>query len=233
MSTILVSAFPASIWDGSTPVRSGMGIEAAPNWQDWDRLVTELIKTQTVLADLTGGDTALTAAEIVNTPAGAIASINVQTALDELDTEKAALVHNHTYVSIVSAFANSAGGLTRRMATAQGTATAAATFNIAVQVPAGARILGVQLRVDVALTAGTGVSWAAAYNTGATQAIATGKSFNINTKVNASFDHFTETDITTGATDITITCNAVNFIAGGKITAVVYYEDLTTLGDYI
>jgi len=260
MSTILVSSFPTSVWDGTSASRTTRGLELAPDWKDWDRIVAELIKTQTVVNALSGGDSSLTAADIVNVAAGAIAATNVQTALNELDSEKtnlaavkadsdvasaislkhaeshthmtyAALAHDHTYVSVVGALLG--GGLVRQVKSAQGTATAAATFNIPVQVPAGAVILGAQLRVDVALTAGTGTSWEATYNTGASQVIATGKAFAINTKANAPFDHKTDTDITSNVTDITITCNAADFIAGGKITAIVYYEEYTPLGNYV
>jgi len=121
----------------------------------------------------------------------------------------------------------STGGLKIMAAEALGTATAAATFNIATQVPTGARIIGCQLRVDTALSN----TWDAAYNTGSTTAIATNQAVAKNTKVNVMQSGLAE-DVTTDATDITITKNGGgNFTAGGQVRAIVYYETFTAMGD--
>jgi len=101
---------------------------------------------------------------------------------------------------------------------------------IAIQVPSGAKIIGCQLRVDEALA--DGETWDAAYSTGATQAIASGAAVAVNTKVNLFFDENAATAITSGLTDVTITKNGGGiFTLQGKITAIVYYEDFTAMGD--
>jgi len=119
-----------------------------------------------------------------------------------------------------------AGGLDIFYKEATGTATAAATFNIATQVPSGAQIIGCQLRVDTALSA----NFDSAYNTGATAAISTNSAKEVNTKVNLMFDSNAATNIASAATDITITKNAGgNFTAGGVVRAIVYYLGFTTM----
>lgn len=122
------------------------------------------------------------------------------------------------------------GGLVRLIAEATATMSGAST-DIDVDVPANCRILGVQLRVDTLIASGDGAaSWAAAYKTGATQAIATGQAFAKNTKVNKNFDTNADTDITTDVTKITITPNAGTFSAG-VVRAIVYYEAFIALPD--
>ena len=122
----------------------------------------------------------------------------------------------------------STGGKSILYKEATGTSTAATTFNIATQIPQGARIVGCQLRVDTALSN----NFDAAYNTGATQTIATAALKELNTKVNTLFDTNIATDITSATTDITITHNGVgDFTAGGVVRAIVYYEALFTMDD--
>ena len=104
-----------------------------------------------------------------------------------------------------------------------------ATENIDIQIPLGAKVLGVSLRVDSAITfGGGGTSWDAAYNTGSTQVIVTSANKSKNTKVDVMFDSNAATDILTAATDITITPSA-GTLATGVITAVAYYISLTSL----
>lgn len=128
---------------------------------------------------------------------------------------------------------NALGGVGRVAFSATANITADHTITIQVNIPSGAKILGVQMRVDVALAGGE--TWNAQYVTGATQAIATAQAVAQNTKVNKIFDENAATAITSGETDITITKNSNPgvdvFTAQGTIRAVVYYEDWTTLGD--
>lgn len=118
------------------------------------------------------------------------------------------------------------------LSTAEATAsiTAAASVVISTAVPSGARLRGVQLRVDTALAGGD--LWDAAYSGGATQSIATAQAVAKDTKVNAMFNTNAATDITSSATDVTITKNGGgSFTAQGAIRALVYYESLTALGN--
>ncbi len=137
-----------------------------------------------------------------------------------------------TTAKMVEKFACSAlGGVGRVAFSATANITANHTITIQVNIPDGAKILGVQMRVDTALAATE--TWNAQYVTGATQAIATNQAVAQNTKVNAFFDENAATAISSGETDITITKNSNPgvdvFTAQGTIRAVVYYEDWTAL----
>jgi len=122
----------------------------------------------------------------------------------------------------------SGGGLTRQLAEATGTPAGTTTnFVITLSIPTGARLLGCQLRVDTALTAGE--TWKADYSGGSTTAIAAaGQAVAKNTKINKL--HVDE--IATNTTNVTITRDAGNFTNGvGVIRAIAYYEALDILAD--
>ncbi len=143
-----------------------------------------------------------------------------------------ALRLTETTAKMVEKFACDAlGGVGRVAFSATANITADHTITIQVNIPSGAKILGVQMRVDTALAATE--TWNAQYVTGATQAIATNQAVAQNTKVNKFFDENAATAITSGETDITITKNSNPgvdvFTAQGTIRAVVYYEDWTAL----
>uniref|UniRef100_A0A6M3IKV7 Uncharacterized protein n=1 Tax=viral metagenome TaxID=1070528 RepID=A0A6M3IKV7_9ZZZZ len=121
----------------------------------------------------------------------------------------------------------SGGGLTRQLAEATSGALSGASGSIAVNVPTGARILGVQLRVDTLITAETGVSWTAVYVNTPTTAICAAQAFTKNTKFNAVHPAY---EITTGTVTITITPDAGTFTAG-VIRAIVYYEAIDAMSD--
>jgi len=124
------------------------------------------------------------------------------------------------------------GGVTTKTSEATGTATAASTFDIEVDIPSGAKIISCQLRVDVALSSGDGgTTWSAAYIDGSTQTLGAGKAFTKNTKVNTFFDETAVTAIASAETDITVTINSNNFISGGKVTAIVTYQEFTAMGN--
>jgi len=132
---------------------------------------------------------------------------------------------------ISSTVLNSDGGYMKTFTDTICTALSGASGSIPVNVPIGAKLLGVQLRVDVAITSGDGAtSWTAAYATGSTQSITTGQAFTKNTKVNKMFDPNVATPITTGTTTITITPNSGTFSAG-VVRAVCYYETFTAMGN--
>jgi len=115
------------------------------------------------------------------------------------------------------------GGFTRGFSEATVSISAAATCTIQVNVPATARILGCQLRVDTALTAGE--LWDAAYSGGSTDAICSGQAVAQNTKVNSL-----TSAVVTSETDIAITKNGGgSFTAAGVIRAIVYYEYFETM----
>lgn len=120
------------------------------------------------------------------------------------------------------------GGCLLKVAEATGTATAAATFNIAVNVPSGALLVGHQLRVDTALSN----NWDAAYATGSTTAISTNSAKEKSTKVTDFINVNAATGITTDVTIITITRNGGgNFTAGGVVRAIVYYFNFDAMPD--
>lgn len=122
------------------------------------------------------------------------------------------------------------GGLYIYRAEAAADIAAAASITIQVNVPAGAKIIGCQLRVDTALTGGE--LWAAAYETGSTQAIAASQAVAQNTKVNTMFDTNAATDIASAETDVAITKQGGgSFTAAGNIRAIVYYQMFTAMGN--
>jgi hypothetical protein len=125
---------------------------------------------------------------------------------------------------------NSTGGLDIRVAKASADITVAASISIAVAVPIGAKLLGAQIRVDEALTAGE--TWNAAYSGGNTTAIATTQAVAANTKVNTLYDVNAAVDITTNTTNIAITRSAGgSFTALGAMTAWVYFIVLSAVAD--
>jgi hypothetical protein len=126
--------------------------------------------------------------------------------------------------------AGTTGGLALSVAEAAANITAAESISIAVNVPSGARIIGCQLRVDTALTAGE--TWDAAYAGGATAAIASGAAVAKSTKVNSFFDVNAATNITSDVTTIAITKNGGgSFTALGRIRAIVYYQSFTAMAN--
>jgi len=120
----------------------------------------------------------------------------------------------------------SGGGFTRQLAEATSGALSGAIGSIAVNVPSGARILGVQLRVDTAITSDNATkTWAADYVNTPTTAITSGQVFDANTKFNAIHPAY---EITTGTVTITITA-AAGLFTGGVVRAICYYEAIDTM----
>jgi hypothetical protein len=135
-------------------------------------------------------------------------------------------------MQVSSTVALSLGGYVRTFAEATGTPAGTSTaFNIAVDVPATAKLLGCQLRVDTAFTAGE--TWSAAYyNAGGfgVTITATGQAVAQNTKVNIM--HLDMITATTGDIKVRITRDAGNFTNGvGVMRAIVYYEMFTAMGN--
>lgn len=120
---------------------------------------------------------------------------------------------------------NMGGGLALGVLNASTATMSGASVTLTINVPAGARLDAVQLRVDTAVTSGTGTSWSAAFSGGSTTSIATGQAFAKSTKVNTIL---AGTEITTGTTQIVITPNTGTF-TGGVIQAQVFYRSLATL----
>ena len=125
------------------------------------------------------------------------------------------------------------GGLYFEAAEATVDITAVHTCTIEVNIPSGAKLLNVQLRVDAALAAGE--TWDARYATGATQSIAAAQAVAVNTKVNKFFDENAATPIASAEVDITIQRSSNPgvdvFTAQGTIRAIVYYQANTTMAD--
>ena len=136
-----------------------------------------------------------------------------------LELEDATLAHE----TALATGQLSVGGLVRQSVAGSVEIEAAESAVIEFEVPAGAKILACQLRVDVALTAGE--TWSAAYSGGSTEAIATNQAVAKNTKVNSFV-----TDTTNDVTNITITKHGGGaFTAAGQISGVVYFETLTAM----
>lgn len=131
------------------------------------------------------------------------------------------------------------GQLALKSISASKTLTNAQTNTLAVQIPAGTMIVGIQLRNDTAVVGvddATGLvpitTYSAIYATGATQTINATIAVAINTKTNKFFDSNAATNITSAATDVTLDAGVGNkFTAGGIISAVAYYYELTSITD--
>ena len=119
-----------------------------------------------------------------------------------------------------------AGQVTLTKATAEATTSTGDTeLSIAVNVPENARVIGCQLRVDAALSQ----DFKAEYSGGLTQQIGGSISKDKNTKVNKWYDVNTDSDITSGVTNIKITPSLGSFSGGGTVRAIVYYYKFTDM----
>jgi hypothetical protein len=129
------------------------------------------------------------------------------------------------------------GELSVKSISASKTLTNARTNTLAIQIPSGAKIIGTQLRNDTAIaglddaTELTPITtYSAIYATGATQTINATIALTANIKTNTFFNVNAATDITSAATDITLDAGSGNkFTAGGIISAVTYYYELTSI----
>ena len=120
------------------------------------------------------------------------------------------------------------GGIFSSFKEATGTPSASTTyFDIPTLVDGTVRLMGVQLRVDTALTAGE--TWSAAFTNGSTTPIiTTGQAVAKNTKIYTMI----VPEITTNVTNVRITRDSGNFTNGvGVIRAIVYYDYFLTIAD--
>lgn len=129
------------------------------------------------------------------------------------------------------------GKLSIKQARTQHTLTNAQTNTIALQVPAGAKLIGAQLinktaiaGLDDATSLVPITTYAATYKTGATATIGATIAVAINTQTDAFFDTNAATDIASAATDIEVDAGVGNkFTAGGIIQADIFYFQLTSI----
>jgi parallel beta-helix repeat protein len=122
------------------------------------------------------------------------------------------------------------GGYQRLSVEATADIEADASTTITLGIPANAKLLGAQLRVDTALAALE--TWDAAFSGGSTTAIASAQAVAQNTKVTTMYNTNGATDITSNTTNIAITKNGGgNFTAQGTIRAIVHYEVMAAMSD--
>jgi hypothetical protein len=119
---------------------------------------------------------------------------------------------------------NMNGGFGHNAIEATATLSGAST-TITLNIPTGARLQGVQFRVDTLITSGTATSWSASFSGGSTTSLTSAQAFTKDTKANAML---AGTEITSGTTNIAITPNTGTFTAG-VIRASVYYYTLETV----
>lgn len=123
------------------------------------------------------------------------------------------------------------GLLTRKYVTAKATLGAEPT-EITVNIPSGVKLLAVQFSVSTEITAATATSWKASFTGGSTAVIDAGaNAFALNTKLNVMLSETTmaATAITTNTTQISIISNDASDFTSGEISAIVYYEELTSI----
>lgn len=119
------------------------------------------------------------------------------------------------------------------------TLTADQTCDIEIEIPVGAMIIGVQLRNDTAIegaddaTGETPIeTYAAAYSAGSTQAIATEIDISLNVTQNTLYDANADSAVMAAQANITLDAGTGNsFVAGGIVSAVAYYYELTSILD--
>lgn len=127
------------------------------------------------------------------------------------------------YSSVFSRVFTGSGGLVTKVAYASQAITASSSVTVAVAVPAGAKLLGTQIRVDSTLSN----AFDAAYSGGATQSITTGATPTTNVNVGALFNDNSATPITSGTTNVAITKNGGgSFSAQGSVSVWTYYQVL-------
>lgn len=131
-------------------------------------------------------------------------------------------------IAISSDAEGSTARLTRRTTHETHTLSLATTSDTTtMSIPSGARLLGVSMNVNTAVTDDAGDdTWSAAFITGSTTTIVTGASAALDTKV----DFIVPDEKTTAVAQIQFTPNAGSFSAG-IIEIVAYYEELTSLAD--
>jgi hypothetical protein len=130
-----------------------------------------------------------------------------------------------------SAVEDSLGGYVRTFAEATTGTMSGASATIAVNIPVGARALGVQLRVDTTITSGAATSWSASFAGGLSQSLVTGQSLSVNTKALAMVDPNYASAIVAGSVaTIVITPNSGTF-TGGVVRAIAYYETWSIMGN--
>jgi hypothetical protein len=123
------------------------------------------------------------------------------------------------------------GLMTRKYVAAKATLGAEPT-EITVGIPAGVRLLAVQFTVSTAITAATATSWKASFTGGSSAVIDAGaNAFALNTKLNVLLSETTmaATAVTTNTTQISIISNDASDFTSGEISAIVYYEELTSI----
>lgn len=103
---------------------------------------------------------------------------------------------------------------------------------ITINIPSGVRLLAVQFTVSALITSATATSWKASFTGGSTAVIDAGtNSFALNTKLNVLLSETTmaATAVTTAPTQISIISNDGSDFTAGEISAIVYYEELTSI----
>jgi hypothetical protein len=123
-------------------------------------------------------------------------------------------------------YSGTTGGLVHKTAEVVCTIAAAASCVTTFDIPAGVRLLGGQLRVDTALTAGE--TWNAAFSGGSTTTLCHEQAVAKDTKCNLLIVD----EIATGTTNVTITPHAGgSFTAAGVIRIIAYYEVLEVMAN--
>ena len=104
---------------------------------------------------------------------------------------------------------------------------------LTIDIPAGVRLLAVQFSVDIEIIpAATATSWKVSFTGGSTAVINAGaNAFAVGTKLNVMLSETTmaATAVTSGVTQISIISNDGTDFTSGLISAIVYYEELTSI----
>jgi hypothetical protein len=166
---------------------------------------------------------------VINASGSLVPSVST----NDIGSTAAAVEKIYGQYSIIKATdANSKYGLfTRTYKTAKATLGAEPT-EITIGIPSGVRLLAVSFTVSTLITSATATSWKASFTGGCTAVINAGtNSFAAGTKLDVILSETTaaQTLVTTNTTQISIISNNAADFTAGEISAIVYYEELTSI----
>jgi len=212
----------------ATAMKGGNGTAALPSHSFTSDPDTGIIDSSAnVLGFVTGG----TEQWIINASGSLVPSV----ATNDIGFSAAPVEKIYSQNQIIKGIdANGFFGLMTRKFIAAKVTLGAEPTEITMNIPAGAKLIGVQFTVSETIVAATATSWKASFTGGSTAVINAGtNAFAVNTKLNVLLSETTmaATAVTTGTTQISIISDDASDFTSGEISAICYYEELTSITD--
>jgi hypothetical protein len=195
-----------------------------------------ILPTATTLGFFTGG----TEKWLINASNAFLPEVDNSYDIGNLASNPRDIHTTGTFIKKGSSSTQGYGYLSTKSIAVSKTLTNAQTNTLAIQIPSGAKLIGIQMRNDTAIAGvddATGLvaitTYSAIYATGSTQTINASIAIAINTKVSKFFNVNAATDILSAATDVTLDAGVGNkFTAGGVISAIAYYQEFTDITSF-